>query len=294
MIRLSVKKRLLTHGAPFDLTIDLELASSELGCVFGPSGAGKSTLLRIIAGLMRPDSGRIEVEGETWFDSKTQVNLPPQKRKAGLIFQDYALFPNMTVRGNLAYAVPQGNDVEMIDSLLKSLRIQELADRYPSTLSGGQKQRVALARALASSPRILLLDEPLSALDPALRRELQDEIALLQKTYSIPTLLVTHDIQETIRLGHRVFCLERGALVKQGTPYEVFSIARMSNKMSLTGIVLGIRPAGVVHILSVLVGTEQVQVTSLPSDLVDIKVGDKVLLAVKAFNPMVLKMGSGA
>lgn len=294
MMRVSVSKRLHAPAGPFQLQAEFEVKAGVFACLTGPSGAGKTTLLRLIAGLERPDAGRIEVDGEVWFDSRSGVNLSPQKRRAGLLFQDYALFPNMTVRQNVEYALPSGGGRDRVTDLLKVFRLTGLDNRTPATLSGGQKQRVALARALAAAPRLLLLDEPLSALDPLLRRELQDAIAAVQKREALTALLVSHDRPEIVRLASWVFCLEAGRLARQGTPAEVFGLARLSQKLSLTGTVLSLRPAGVMRILTVLVGSEAVQVTALPEDVEGLTPGDEVLLAAKAFQPMVLKLGRDA
>lgn len=294
MIRLSLRKRLHSVRGDMELSIDLEIASGEFVTFFGQSGAGKTTLLRMLAGLSRPDSGRIEVAGETWFDSAAKIDLPPQKRRAGLVFQDYALFPNMTVRQNLEFALKDPKDKARVDDILETTHLTLLAPRRPDTLSGGQKQRVALARALVSDPRILLLDEPLSALDQEMRLKLQDEIAALQKRYALATILVSHDIGEIFRLSDRVLCLEDGRIGRQGRPDEVFAGSRMSNKIRLTGVILEIKTADVVRVLSILVGNEVVRVTSLPQDAEGLRVGDKVFLAAKAFNPMVFKVGGEA
>ena len=289
MIRLTLRKRLHTARGDLELDTAMDIAPGEFIAIAGPSGAGKTTLLRMLAGLVRPDGGRIEVDGETWYDGAAGIHLPPQRRRVGMVFQDYALFPNMTVRGNLEFALPDRRARARVDAILEVTHLTELALRRPDTLSGGQKQRVALARALVSEPSILLLDEPLSALDPAMRARLQDEILTLQRRFSIAAILVSHDIAEVHRLATRVYCLEDGRIARQGTPSQVFGGGRISNKLRLTGMLLEITEAGVVRILSVLVGGEVVRVTALPADVEGLKAGDKVFLAAKAFNPMVFR-----
>jgi len=288
MIRLSLRKRLHTSRGDLELDTALDIAPGEFIALFGPSGSGKTTLLRMLAGLTRPDGGRIEVDGETWFDSAAGINRSPQRRRVGMVFQDYALFPNMTVRGNLEFALQDRRQRERVDAILEATHLTELALRRPDTLSGGQKQRVALARALVSGPSLLLLDEPLSALDPSMRARLQDEILTLQRRFSIAAILVSHDIAEVHRMAGRVYCLEDGRIAKQGAPSEVFG-SRISNKLRLTGVLLEIKEAGVVRVLTVLVGGESVRVTALPADVEGLKAGDKVFLAAKAFNPMVFR-----
>jgi molybdate transport system ATP-binding protein len=175
MLKIDVERSMLTSEGNRLLKVDLEIANNELLCLFGHSGAGKTTLLRILAGLFTPDRGFISFNGEVWYDSVKKINLPPQKRNVGFMFQDYALFPNMTVRRNIEFAQKIRN-AEEVDSLLSHFGLEALQKQYPAKLSGGQKQRVALARALAAKPNLLLLDEPLSALDYEMRLNLQDEI----------------------------------------------------------------------------------------------------------------------
>ncbi len=293
MIKLSLSKRVHTMAGDMDLCADIEISKGEIVALFGSSGAGKTSILRMLAGLVKPDSGWIEVGGKIWYNSKTGVNLPPQERRAGLVFQDFALFPNMDVRENLEFALRPGREKSYVDEIMEVTHLAPLANRMPLTLSGGQKQRVALARALASEPSILLLDEPLSALDQDMRSRLQGEIADLQKRFSLTSILVSHDIGEIFRLASRVLCLENGKILAQGKPAEVFGVGKLSNKLQFTGIVVDINAVDIVLILSILVGNDIVRVTSLPQDAINLVRGDKVLLAVKAFNPLIFKLASG-
>ncbi len=205
------------------LEVDLDLPEDKVIAIYGPSGSGKTTMLRMLAGLSKPNSGRIQVGDAVWYDSEAKTNLKPQQRSIGFVFQNYSLFPNMTIRQNVAFGMPKGNDPARVDELLKTTDLIELADRNPGQLSGGQQQRVALARALARDPALLLLDEPLSALDVNMRSNLQHEIARLTKLYGHSTFLVSHDISEVYRLADLVIVLEVGHVSKVGTPAEIFS-----------------------------------------------------------------------
>ncbi len=278
-----------------DLAVDITIASGESLALFGPSGAGKTSLLRMLAGLMRPDSGRIVVAGETWFDSQAGIDLPPQRRRAGLVFQDYALFPNMSVRGNLEYALKNGTDRARVDEILENVGLTGLSGRSPETLSGGQKQRVALARALVSRPGILLLDEPLSALDQSMRTQLQETIASLSERYRLAMVLVSHDHAEILRLARRVVRLESGRVVGEGKPDEVFGTARNGNGLRLPGVVVSIEVTDVVRVVSVLAGGQLVRVSALPQAAEGMRPGDRVLLALEDFSPSLLRLdGDGA
>lgn len=290
MIQARIKKQLHgTHG-DFQLDVSLHIAEGEFVALYGPSGVGKTTLLRCLAGLELPEQGSIVVSGETWLDSVTRYNLPPQRRRVGYMFQDYALFPNMTVRGNLEFGLRQGADAKRVDELLALMALGELQHRKPDSLSGGQKQRVALARALASQPRLLLLDEPFSALDAEMRLRLHDEILRLQKHFGITTVIVSHDVSEVCKLASHVMLLEAGRVVRQGRPTEMFSVGQTSGKFRFAGEILALEPMDVMSSLTVLVGNQIVRVVAMHDEAARLKVGERVMLVSKAFNPMVMKL----
>jgi molybdate transport system ATP-binding protein len=290
MIRTTIRKRLHGSDGDFLLDIGLEVAAGEFVALFGPSGVGKTTLLRCLAGLDRPEQGSLIVEGETWLDTAAAIDLAPQRRRVGYMFQDYALFPNMTVRGNLEFALRKGSEKWRVDELLELMELGELQSRKPDTLSGGQKQRVALARALASEPRLLLLDEPLSALDPAIRSRLQDEILRLQRHFGVTAIIVSHDVGEVYKLANRVMMMEAGHIVQQGTPAKVFAKGQTSGKFRFTGEILAIELMDVMFALTVLVGNQVVRVVATREEAAELKPGDQVMLVSKAFNPLVLKV----
>lgn len=202
--------------------LDVSLAfDAGISVIMGPSGAGKTTLLTTIAGLLRPASGRIALDGVALFDASTGDSVPPHRRRVALVFQSLALFPHLSVWRNVAYGircVPAAERRQRALAWLTRTRVAHLVDRRPATLSGGEAQRVALARALASEPRVLLLDEPFSALDTPLRRRLGAELKALVEEVQIPTLLVTHDAIDAAELGTRVLWLEAGRIVGERAP----------------------------------------------------------------------------
>ncbi len=216
-------RRSFRGGPSIETELRLGLEPPPVLVLFGPSGAGKTTILRQIAGLDRPDEGRITFDGEIWSDTSSRTFIPPQKRRIGLLFQDYALFPHLSVRGNLAYGLQRDGGADPLNELISLLRLDAFVDRRPAELSGGQKQRVALARTLASKPRLLLLDEPLSALDAPSREELRVELRSLLRRLGIPTILVTHDRIEALALGDRVAVLSEGRIRQCGPVADVFS-----------------------------------------------------------------------
>jgi molybdate transport system ATP-binding protein len=212
-------------GATIHGELELPAAAHSVTVLFGPSGCGKTTVLRALAGLERPESGFIEWCGEKWLDVARGRCLTPQQRHIGFVFQDYALFPHLTVRENIGYALrgmPKREKSQRIDELLWRFGLQQLDRRRPWQISGGQKQRVALARALARSPRLLLLDEPLSALDSSLREELREELRTHLRKISIPAILVTHDREETRMLADQLIVMANGRVQQAGSVEEVF------------------------------------------------------------------------
>jgi molybdate transport system ATP-binding protein len=214
---------------PFTLELALRLEPSTVALV-GPSGAGKSTVLRAIAGLVKPSTGRIVLGETTWYSSERGIDLPPEDRAVGLVFQEYALFPHMSVRRNVGY----GGSAR-VDELLERLRIAQLADSRPGTLSGGERQRVALARALAREPRVLLLDEPLSALDAHTKAAVRSELRELLRELRLPTLLVTHDFEDAAVLADRVGVIVDGTLVQTDTPQALVASPANPFVAGLTG-----------------------------------------------------------
>jgi molybdate transport system ATP-binding protein len=206
--------------------------------VFGPSGAGKSTLLDCIAGLLKPDSGRIEIGGEVLLDAKRQIDVPPAKRKIAYVFQSLALFPHMTVEQNVAYGLadmPAPERAMRVKSMLEAFRVEQLAKRKANEISGGEQQRVALGRSLATSPRVLLLDEPLTALDEGLKKSIMEDLRQWNAAQNIPILYVTHSRAEVDALGERVIVLEQGKIISTGTPHEVLDAPRRSALAQASG-----------------------------------------------------------
>ena len=201
MMDIFVEKTLRAPGGEMTLRVKEHLPAHQLIGLFGKSGAGKTSLLRTLAGLLQPDAGKIVVDGATWLDTAAGINRPPQKRQVGLVFQDYALFPNMTVRENLAFALAKGQDPRIVADLVALSELGDLQHQRPIQLSGGQQQRVALARALVHRPRLLLLDEPLSALDLEMRQKLQQYLLRVHREYQLTTMLISHDPAELCSPG---------------------------------------------------------------------------------------------
>lgn len=258
MMQLHVKKKLGFDHHSFDLDIELKISRGELLGISGPSGSGKTTLLRIIAGLERKVQGYISCRNNWWLNSDQKIFLPPQKRSAGLVFQDYVVFPNMSVRQNLLFALENKQDSAYLDQIIAVMQLESILQQYPETLSGGQKQRVALARALVRKPEILLLDEPLSAVDSQMRNQLQDFILGLHKQFELTTVLVSHDREEIIRMSDRIIHIQDG---------KISGYSEKSETESLSGTVRSIQysPEGYLEV-AVESGDKQSCIIRLPAN----------------------------
>jgi molybdate transport system ATP-binding protein len=290
MIILSIRKELWSSSGDMTLSVKLSLIPGSFTTLYGQSGVGKTSLLRIIAGLLSPEKGRITVDGTTWLDTSRGINLPPQKRKIGFLFQDYALFPNMTVRENLLFALKKKQDKKTVADLIEIIELGGLQNRMPDTISGGQKQRVALARALVQKPQILLLDEPLSALDYAMRQKLQQYVLQVHREYRLTTLMVSHDIAEILKMSDHMLVMDHGKIVRQGSPAEIFTHKEVSGKFQFSGEIIAMQKQDFIFIISILIGNELVKVVADEAEANSLHIGDKVLVASKAFNPIIRRI----
>lgn len=281
MIEIDIKKEL--HGSVGNMLLDvnLKIQNGDFVALSGLSGSGKTTLLRVLAGLEEA-RGTIKIDDEIWLDDK--YNLPVQKRKIGFVFQDYALFQNMTVIENLLYV---SKDKKLANQLLETTELSELKNRLPNTLSGGQKQRVSLCRAMMNKPKLLLMDEPLSALDPNMRTKLQNEILQLHKEFNTTTIMVSHDPSEIYRLSKRVIVLKNGKIYDDGNPRKVLLKTDGSAKFSFEGELLEIIKVDVISIAIVSIGQQIVEIVISHEEASNLTIGQKVTVSTKAFAPLI-------
>jgi len=289
MIHLNFDITLNGNSEEFKLEMHTSIKKGSFTTIFGPSGSGKTTLLRCIAGLQTPQNGIITVNGIPWFEA-SKSNFTPQKRGVGYVFQDYALFPNMTIQENLEFALKPQQNPEIIHELIAIMELTSLTNSKPVSLSGGQKQRVALARALVQKPKILLLDEPLAALDSGIKSKLQDYILKLHQKYELTTLLVTHDIAEILRMSDHIIELKHGKILQEGAPKEVFGHTEINSNFQFTGTVLEISSEDFIHFITVKIGQNNVKVVADKDEISQLSPGDTVLLSSKAFNPIIQKI----
>lgn len=290
MIKIALQKKLTAADGVMILDIDINIVQGKLLTIYGDSGAGKTSILRMIAGLLEADSGYISVNEKIWLDTKKKISLKPQQRKIGFVFQDYALFPNMTARENLLFALEKKQDKQIVDELISIVELGDLQNRYPEKLSGGQKQRVALARAMVRKPEILMLDEPLSALDAKMRSKLQDYILKVHKQFNLTTLLISHEISEVIKMSDEIYILENGKIINSGKPVDVFTNKQVSGKFQFLGEIVQIKKEDIIYVVTILIGTNFVKIVAEEDEIETMKVGDKVMVASKAFNPLLQKI----
>jgi molybdenum ABC transporter ATP-binding protein len=244
-----------THVGALELDVAIEVDAGECVALAGLSGAGKTSVLRVAAGLLEPEHGLVKAGDEIWLDTERGIDVPPEERRCGYVFQEYALFPHLSAWQNVAYPLrgPRRERRERAQELLERFGLGELADARPRTLSGGERQRVALARTLAREPGVLLLDEPLSALDARTRADAARELATVLREVDAPALLVTHDFTEAAQLGDRVGVMDAGRIVQEGTPSDLAAEPRSAFVADFTGAVVltgtaSAGPDGLTHV----------------------------------------------
>ncbi|PPK61553.1 molybdate transport system ATP-binding protein [Malaciobacter marinus] len=279
MIDIEVSKELIGSNGKMNLDIKLNVKEGDFIALTGLSGSGKTTLLRILAGLEQSKS-KIKVDNKIWQDNKKF--LPPQQREIGFVFQDYALFTNMSVKQNLLYV---NKDEKLANHLLELTELSQLENRNVTSLSGGQKQRVSLCRALMNRPKLLLMDEPLSALDPSMRTKLQDEILTLHREFKTTTIMVSHDPSEIYRLSNRVIVLQDAKIIKDGNAKDVLLKTSGSAKFSFEGELLDIVKVDVIYIAIISIGQQLVEVVLSEDETINLQIGSKVRVSTKAFSP---------
>ncbi len=284
MVEVKLSKKLFS----FELNIDLHIDKGSFVSIFGPSGAGKTTILRLIAGLEKPDFGYIKVDNEIWYSSEDNINLPTRLRKIGFVFQDYALFENMSVGKNIEFALESKSDSKLVDELLELVQLKEYKNQKISILSGGQKQRLALIRALARKPKLLLLDEPMSALDLSLRVSLQDELLLLQKKFNTTALMVSHEVSEVAKLSNYIYIVKDGKILKHGKTQKIFGIDE--NNVNIIGTVIEKKAGDIIGKVKVLIGVSLIYLPISKELLNTLSVGDKVLITINAFKSTISKV----
>lgn len=282
-------KKLLGSKGEFQLQVDKQLAFGEFVALFGKSGAGKTSILRILSGLENVENGYIRVGDNVWLDSAKKINLPPQKRCIGFVFQNHALFPHLNVYENICFGLKNRQDKVFANELIELMDLTHLKKSNISRLSGGQSQRVALARSLASRPQILLLDEPFSALDNAMSKTLQNTLKEIHKHFKLTTLLVSHNVSEIFSLASRTLVLQNGEIIRDGSNDSIFIQKNLNAKIKLMGEIVNIHIENLIATISILCENEVYKITYDPTEAARFKIGEQVILADKTFNPVLYK-----
>jgi len=284
---ISIKK---VFSGSFELDAAFTLPQGKITVVFGPSGSGKSTILRLLAGLDQPDSGSIVHGEKVWFDSGGGIDLRPQARPVGFLFQDLALFPHLTVKENIAYCLPKNEAERRVAELLAMINLSGKEGKYADELSGGERQRVALLRALARQPELLLLDEPFSALDGPVKKSLYDEVLEIHRQTGFTAVIVTHDVAEAYRLAEHAVILKEGRVTREGSPEEVFLGKTLSTRIQIPMKVIGMESDEIHTLLTVEEGRRTFRVFIDNDEAEEIAVGDEVIVAAKASEALVFKL----
>lgn len=291
MIDLAIYTLLQNSIGTMPLDIKFTIKKGEFVTLYGPSGSGKTSTLKIIAGLLKPERGTIKVDNALWLDTHAKINLKPQHRQVGIVFQDYGLFPNMSVRKNIEYALKKGQNKDYVEELIDIMELGELQHQKPNLLSGGQKQRTALARTLVQKPKILLLDEPLSSLDINLRSKLQEYLLQIHKKHELTTILVTHNKDEILKLSDRVLVLENGKIVPKSASGGVFEHQNSETKLQFAGEVTNLSRTKKQYTAIVNFGNKNIKEIKIPTtEIKNLKIGDHVLITTRFLNSKVQKI----
>ena len=291
MLAFSLRKNFADGEQKRTVALELNVAPTEVIALSGPSGVGKTTLLRMLAGLTTPDAGYIRFADECWYDGHQQQQRPTAQRSIGFVFQDYALFPHLSVRDNLRYgqrtAPGQKRDERTVAHWLELMELTGEGARLPHQLSGGQKQRLALARALIGKPRLLLLDEPLSALDAALRSEIQQRLLLALREQPTTTILVSHDASEIFRLAQRVVLLSADAPAQVGTASELLLGQLTPGRCTLQASVLALLPDSVMTTVVLSIGHDRITTLVTAAEAARLSIGQRVRVELNGTSAMV-------
>ncbi|MEO0895777.1 MAG: ABC transporter ATP-binding protein [Bacteroidota bacterium] len=275
---IDVKLRKVLNGHEGDLWLDVafQLQTGETLALYGPSGAGKTSILRMVAGHMKADGGAVQVDSQHWYDGSKGIFLPARKRNLGVVFQDYALFPHMTAAANIHFGKRKNQPNEEVDQLLEMMELKGLEDTYPQKLSGGQQQRIAIARALVSRPSLLMLDEPFSAMDQALKEKLRFMLKEIQQKFNTSILIVSHDHDMISTIADKVIVLDRGKILKQGNPNEILGPLKHHQGLTLWATVLDIEIDQDTYLLKLQFGNQIIELETSSDQAQQWNIGDKI------------------
>ena len=278
MIKIQIYKEFFKSANQFSIDVDFSLKKGSFNALFGDSGSGKTTILNVIAGIKYADRGKISVLDNVWLDTAAQINLAINKRKIGVVFQNSILFPHLTVYENLVFSKEKNDSLELMNELIELFSISDLLKQFPENLSGGEKQKVAIVRSLIRNPDLLLLDEPFSAVDFQQRKELQDALLQVHQKLKFTALVISHDIEEVVRLSDNIFMLDKGKVIKNGPALALFENKEEDTTISLTGIVVSVEQLGRNQKIRILVGNE---IHAIEKENSMHQIGDRIIVEMK-------------
>lgn len=280
MVQIEVEKKLNMADGWTKLSIKTEVKSGEFVVLSGKSGAGKTSLLRMISGLFKPDRGFVNSGNETWFHSEKKINIPVQKRNIGFVFQNLALFPNMTIKENLHYAAGKNQDKAYLAKLLQITELETMCNRKPQTLSGGQQQRVALIRALARKPKLLLLDEPFSSLDIPMRQQLQKELKAIHEEFQLTTILVSHDFSNLSDVADRLIEIKDGKNIDVKNFNSIPPTNALNERTLFEGKISKVYTSSIGFIAEIMIEDNILKIPVNKQIVNDLQIGLDVLLSI--------------
>ncbi len=278
MIKIQIYKEFFKSANQFYIDVDFSLKKGSFNALFGDSGSGKTTILNVIAGIKYADRGKISVLDNVWLDTAAHINLPINKRKIGVVFQNSILFPHLTVYENLVFSKDKNDSLDLMNELIHLFSISDLLKQFPENLSGGEKQKVAIVRSLIRNPDLLLLDEPFSAVDFQQRKELQDALLQVHQKLKFTALVISHDIEEVVRLSDNIFMLEKGKVIKNGPALTLFENKEEDTTISLTGIVVSVEQLGKHQKIRIIVGNE---IHAIEKENSIHQIGDRIKVEMK-------------
>lgn len=290
MINIAINKKFKGNRNEFELKVNFDFSEGEVIGVYGKSGAGKSSLLRAICGFETVDEGFIKINNKIWLCSEKKINIPTQKRRIGLLSQEYNLFPNFNIEQNILFSAPKNYNKELFHKLINTAGVNELLKEFPYHLSGGQQQRIALIRALMREPQLLLLDEPFSALDKKMRDTLLDLLITFKKSLSFTCLFVSHDVSDLQKIADIILHLEDGKVIDFGRTNKLFAKSNISGKYKIIGKVVTIQKSDLVFIVEIIYENSLMKIIATEDEIKNVNIGDNVVISAKAFNPIFSKI----
>ena len=278
MMKIQIYKEFFKSSNQFFIDVDFSMKKGSFNALYGGSGSGKTSILNVVSGIKYADKGKISISDIVWLDTENKINLPVNKRKIGVVFQNSVLFPHLSVYENILFSKDKNDSFDLMNELIELFSISDLLNYSTDILSGGQKQKVAIVRALIRNPDLLLLDEPFSAIDTEQRKQIQDSLLKAHQKLKFTALVISHDLEEVVRLSENIFMIENGKIVKEGSAFSLFENKDEQEFIKLSGIILSIERVEAVQKMKVLIGNE---IHTIEKEKTNHQIGDRVEIEAK-------------